>query len=214
VAYTLSVIRRTHSYTLSVIRLRHCQWIGTPNFSEYVQCTCAHYIRRGTTVHMHNNCTLRPFCKKVLVSYITVLCVLFYEICFSYFHVYICTDEHCCLRTKPTSPQLMTCRFTNSSQMASGRLAHVLLTNNTAVSNWHLSLRPYYIYQRVHCLSLRYCPIIVVIRETRKGWPLLTIETEANGDLLKYKWRLSFLGWFARLVVPVWEIFFLPWLLW
>ncbi len=77
----------------------------------------------------------------------------------------------------------MTCRFTNSSQMASGRLAHVLLTNNTAVSNWHLSLRPYYIYLRVHCLSLRYCPI----REIREGWPLRTVETEANGDLKVHK---------------------------
>jgi hypothetical protein len=71
-----------------------------------------------------------------------------------------------------------------------------------------------YIYLRVHCLSSRCCPIIVVIRETREGWPLRTVETEANGGLMEYKWRLSFLGWFARIVVPVWEIFILPWLLW
>jgi hypothetical protein len=44
-------------------------------------------------------------------------------------------------------------------------------------------------------------------RETREGWPLLTIETEANGDSKRTNEKGSFLGWFVELVVPVQEIF-------
>ncbi len=52
--------------------------------------------------------------------------------------------------------------------------------------------------------------------ETRKGWPLLTVETEANGEPSSgdYKWKgSSFLGWFAGLVVPVQKIFVLLWVI-
>jgi hypothetical protein len=45
-------------------------------------------------------------------------------------------------------------------------------------------------------------------RETREGWPLMTVDTEANGDSGSTKG--SFLGWFVGLVVPVQEIFVLP----
>ncbi len=44
-------------------------------------------------------------------------------------------------------------------------------------------------------------------RETRKGWPLLlTVETDANGDLRSTNEEGHFLGWFVGLVVPVQEI--------
>jgi hypothetical protein len=33
----------------------------------------------------------------------------------------------------------------------------------------------------------------VETRETREGWPLLTVETEVNGDSKEYKWMGSFL---------------------
>ncbi len=45
-------------------------------------------------------------------------------------------------------------------------------------------------------------------RETREGWPLLTVETEVNGDSKRTN-ESRFVG----LVVPVQEIFVLPWLL-
>ncbi len=51
-------------------------------------------------------------------------------------------------------------------------------------------------------------------RESRKGWPLLTVETEMNGDSKSTNGREgSFLGWFVGLVVPVQDTFILPWLL-
>jgi hypothetical protein len=43
--------------------------------------------------------------------------------------------------------------------------------------------------------------------ETREGRPLLTVETEVNGDSYAMKGVL-FHGWFVGLVVPVQEIFF------
>jgi hypothetical protein len=49
-------------------------------------------------------------------------------------------------------------------------------------------------------------------RETREEGPLLTVETEANKDS-QDNGKGSFLGWFVGLVVPVQEIFVLPWLL-
>jgi hypothetical protein len=51
-------------------------------------------------------------------------------------------------------------------------------------------------------------------RETRDGWPLLTVEFGASAGtygVKKLKW--SFLGWFIGLVVTVQEIFILPWML-
>jgi hypothetical protein len=54
-------------------------------------------------------------------------------------------------------------------------------------------------------------------RETRDGWPLLSVENEVNGaHRVQMKGVLpSILGWFALgLVVPVQETFILPWLLW
>jgi hypothetical protein len=50
-------------------------------------------------------------------------------------------------------------------------------------------------------------------KRDKRGWPLLTVETEANGDSKSTNERGSFLGWFVGLVVPVQEIFVLPWLL-
>jgi hypothetical protein len=44
-----------------------------------------------------------------------------------------------------------------------------------------------------------------ITRETREGWPLLTVETEVNGD---YKLEGSFIGWFGGLVVPLQEFVF------
>ncbi len=41
-------------------------------------------------------------------------------------------------------------------------------------------------------------------RETREGWPLLTVETEVNGD------SKSTNGWFVGLVVLVQKTFILP----
>jgi hypothetical protein len=50
-------------------------------------------------------------------------------------------------------------------------------------------------------------------RETREGWPLLTVETQVNWDSKSTNERGPFLWWVVRLVVPVKEIFVLPWLL-
>ncbi len=46
--------------------------------------------------------------------------------------------------------------------------------------------------------------------ETREEWPLLTVETEANGDLKTTQQRKGVLpiGWYVGLFVPVQE--FLP----
>jgi hypothetical protein len=55
--------------------------------------------------------------------------------------------------------------------------------------------------------------ISVGTKENKEGWPLLTLETEANGDLRGTYKRGSFLCWFVGLVTPVQEIFVLPWLL-
>jgi hypothetical protein len=55
--------------------------------------------------------------------------------------------------------------------------------------------------------------ISLKIRETREGWPLLTVEIEVNGDPKSTNERGLSLGWFVWLVVPVQEIFVLPWLL-
>jgi hypothetical protein len=55
--------------------------------------------------------------------------------------------------------------------------------------------------------------LYVLSKETREGWPQLTVETEVNGDSKSTNERGSFLGWFVGLVVPVQEIFVLPWLL-
>ncbi len=49
--------------------------------------------------------------------------------------------------------------------------------------------------------------------DPRDGWPLLTVETEPNGDSKRTNERGSFLGCFVWLVVPVQEeTFILPWL--
>jgi hypothetical protein len=48
-------------------------------------------------------------------------------------------------------------------------------------------------------------------RETIEGWPMLTVETEVNGDSKSTNERV--LGWFVGLVVPVQEIFVQPQLL-
>jgi hypothetical protein len=56
-------------------------------------------------------------------------------------------------------------------------------------------------------------PSIAGNRETREGWPLLPVETEANGDTKSTNKKGSFLGWFVRLSLLVLEIFVLPWLL-
>ncbi len=50
-------------------------------------------------------------------------------------------------------------------------------------------------------------------RETREGWPLLTVETDVNGDSKSTNEKVSFHGWFVRLIVPLQLIFVLPWLL-
>ncbi len=50
-------------------------------------------------------------------------------------------------------------------------------------------------------------------RPERGVWPLLTVETEVNGDSKSTNERGPFLGWFVGLVVSVQEIFVLPWLL-
>jgi hypothetical protein len=53
-----------------------------------------------------------------------------------------------------------------------------------------------------------------ITRETRAGWPLLTVEIEVNGDSKSTNERgPSFLGWFAGLDVPGTRDFVLPWLL-
>ena len=56
--------------------------------------------------------------------------------------------------------------------------------------------------------------LIVLTGETREWWPLLTVETEVNGDSKSTnEWDPYLVGWFVGLVVQVQEIFFLPWLL-
>ena len=47
------------------------------------------------------------------------------------------------------------------------------------------------------------------IRETREGWPLLTVDTDVNEDSKNTNER----GWFVGLVVLVQENFVLHWLL-
>ncbi len=47
---------------------------------------------------------------------------------------------------------------------------------------------------------------------TREGWPLLTVETEVTGESSNERGPY-WLGWFVGPVVPVQEIFVLPWLL-
>ncbi len=51
-------------------------------------------------------------------------------------------------------------------------------------------------------------------RETKEGWPLLTVETQVNGDSKSTNTKEFFRGWFVGLVMPVQETFILPWLLW
>jgi hypothetical protein len=54
--------------------------------------------------------------------------------------------------------------------------------------------------------GLRSIPLpagVVRLRE-REGWPLLTVETEANGDSKSTNER----GWLIGLFVPIQEIFF------
>jgi hypothetical protein len=46
-----------------------------------------------------------------------------------------------------------------------------------------------------------------------EGWTLLTVETEVNGDSKSTNEKTSFLDWFVGFVLPVQEIFVLPWLL-
>ncbi len=54
-------------------------------------------------------------------------------------------------------------------------------------------------------------PKVLLSRETRDWWPLLTVETEVNADSKSTNDRgPSLVAW---LVVWVQEIFFLPWLL-
>jgi predicted peptidase len=50
-------------------------------------------------------------------------------------------------------------------------------------------------------------------RETREGWPLLTSETEANGDSKSTNKKGPSLVGSLGSRVPVQEIFILPWLL-
>jgi hypothetical protein len=52
---------------------------------------------------------------------------------------------------------------------------------------------------------------LVRTRETREGWPLLTVETEVDKNS-KGKQMKGVLSWLVRLVVPQ-DIFVLPWLL-
>ncbi len=53
----------------------------------------------------------------------------------------------------------------------------------------------------------------VSTRETSEGWPLLTVETKAIGDLYsRIQLKGSFPGWFVGLAVLEQEIFILPWL--
>jgi len=53
---------------------------------------------------------------------------------------------------------------------------------------------------------------VVLPTETGEGWPLLAVETVANGDSWSTNDKGSFLGWFVRLV-PVQGTFILPFLL-
>ncbi len=53
---------------------------------------------------------------------------------------------------------------------------------------------------------------VPLTRETREGWPLVTVETEVNGDSKSTTKRGPFLGWLVGLVLPVQEIFVKPWL--
>jgi hypothetical protein len=51
-------------------------------------------------------------------------------------------------------------------------------------------------------------------RDTGEGLPLLTVETEAKGDLWSADETGPSLAGFVGLVEPLQEIFILPWLLW
>ncbi len=59
----------------------------------------------------------------------------------------------------------------------------------------------------------RWLLLTVETRETRERWLLLTVETVVNGDLKSTNERGPFFDWFLGLVMPVQEIFVLPWLL-
>ncbi len=48
---------------------------------------------------------------------------------------------------------------------------------------------------------------------TREGWPLLTVETEVNGVSKRANERGPFLVGSLGFIVPIQEIFVLPWLL-
>jgi hypothetical protein len=50
-------------------------------------------------------------------------------------------------------------------------------------------------------------------REGREGWPLLTFETEVNGGSKNSNERDPFLVVLFEPVIPIQEIFVLPWLL-
>jgi hypothetical protein len=59
--------------------------------------------------------------------------------------------------------------------------------------------------ERVHCTVLYMYsytpqPNSVSTRETRKRWPLLTVQNRAKWRLKEYKWKGSFLDWFVGLV--------------
>ncbi len=58
-------------------------------------------------------------------------------------------------------------------------------------------------------------PLLTVeTRETREGWPLLTVEAKTNKWVLKeYKWKGSFL-WFFGLIMSAQETFIIPLLIW
>ncbi len=56
--------------------------------------------------------------------------------------------------------------------------------------------------------------IFVRSRETREGWPLLTVETELQSmGTQRVQMKGSFLCWFVGLVVPVQDFFVQPCLL-
>ncbi len=197
--------------------------IGTPHFLEHVHIIFGEGQRCTCTIIAHWGLSVRKcWCPTKLYMY--YVCS-FNEIRLSNFHVYICISappyslRWWAMLSAHENPPLRSL-WPVVSQIAhkwpAGRLACVLLTNNTAVSNWHLSLRPYYIY----CISTSTLFIFALLSHYcrnqvgQRGVAPADRWTEANGGLMEYKWRLSFLGWFARLVVPVWEIFILPWLLW
>jgi hypothetical protein len=51
-------------------------------------------------------------------------------------------------------------------------------------------------------------PYFALSRETRVGWPLLTVETEMNGDPKSTNEGVFFLGWFVGLVVCRYKRFY------